>query len=193
VTSDNRVVFTDRPPERLENDIVVLVRAALDHLDGLQAAIETSYLELQPWMDWIGDAPQSVDATREYLATRAKLWDDGEDFGFSMLDPVADEVIGNCALMTRQGPATLEIGYWVRSDRAAAGVATAAAALLTQAGLAMDGIETIEIHHDAANRASGRIPEKLGYRETSRYDVERGDPRQAGTNVIWQITREARP
>ncbi len=182
-----------RPPELLRDEIVVLVRATPDHLDGLQAAIETSHVELQPWMDWIDEEPQPRDATREHLSSRKEAWENGEEFGFTMLDPFTGEVIGNCALMARQGPGKLEIGYWVRSDRTGAGVATAAAALLTRAALALDGIEIVEIHHDAANHASARVPEKLGFVETARDAVEPGDPRQAGINVVWQLSRAARP
>ena len=181
-----------RPPERLVSDPVVLVRAAIEHLDGLQAAIETSFVELQPWMDWIGEVPQSRDATRNHLEERPGAWETGEAFGYTMTDPATGEVIGNCSLMSRRGPGILEVGYWVRSDRAGAGVATAAASLLTEAGLVLDGIDSIEIHHDAANTASGRIPQKLGYVETARHTVEKDDPRQAGIDVTWQLTRTAR-
>jgi RimJ/RimL family protein N-acetyltransferase len=185
-------VIAARPPELLRDELVVLVRATPDHLDGLQAAIETSHPELQPWMDWAGVEPQSRQETREHLSSRREAWEKGEDFGFTMLDPQTGEVIGNCTLMTRQGPGTLEIGYWVRSDRAGAGVASSAAALLTGAGLALEGIVAIEIHHDAANHASARIPEKLGYREATRYEVERDDPRQSGIHVVWRISRTTR-
>jgi RimJ/RimL family protein N-acetyltransferase len=181
-----------QPPDRLESDAVVLVRAEIDHLDGLQAAIETSFVELQPWMDWIGEVPQPVEQTRRHLEERAGLWSSGETFSYTMTAPDTGEVIGNCSLMARRGPGRLEIGYWVRSDRAGAGVATAAAALLTDAAFAIAGIEVVEIHHDAANVASGRIPEKLGFRQTARWAVEKDDPRQAGIDVVGELSRADR-
>ena len=180
------------PPERLANDIVVLERATTAHLAGLHAAIVASHRELQRWMDWVGEEPQTIETTRDWLDDRPKAWDDREEFGFTMLDSHTGEVIGNCALMTRRGPGTLEIGYWVRSDRSGAGVATAAATLLTEAGLDVEGIETIEIDHDAANHASARVPEKLGYAEVTGQVADTDNAAESVVDMVWQITRAMR-
>jgi hypothetical protein len=56
--------------------------------------------------------------------------------------------------------------------------------MLTEAGLAVEGVDIVEIHHDAANVASGRIPEKLGYTEAQRRDVEIDNPGECGVEVI---------
>jgi ribosomal-protein-serine acetyltransferase len=181
------------PSGRLVGESVVLERVRLAHLDGLQAALETSHAELRQFMDWAGETPQGIEVTREFVETRIVAWSTGEEFTFVMTDPPTGEVIGVCSLMTRQGPGRLEIGYWVRSDRAGAGVATAASGLLTDAGLAVDGVLIVEIHHDAANVASGRIPEKLGYVQARRREVEIDCPGECGVEVIWEITRAARP
>jgi len=180
------------PQARLISPLVVLDRARMEHLDGLHAAVHLTHAELRQFMDWVGEEPQPLEATIDFLASRAPLWVQRDEFSYAMTDPVTDEVIGMCSLMTRQGPGRLEIGYWVRTDRAGAGVATAAAELLTDAGLAIDGIEIVEIHHDAANVASGRVPEKLGYVEVSRTGVEVDSPGEVGVEVIWEITRSAR-
>lgn len=176
-------------PGHLVSESVVLERVRLAHLDGLQAALETSHAELRRFMDWAGETPQGIEVTREFVETRIAAWSTGEELTFVMTDPPTGEVIGVCSLMTRQGPGRLEIGYWVRSDRAGAGVATAAAGLLTDVGLAVDGVDIVEIHHDAANVASARIPEKLGYAEALRRDVEIDSPGEIGVEVIWEITR----
>ena len=65
--------------------------------------------------------------------------------------------------MARIGDGGLEIGYWVHPGFTGRGVATAAAAALTEAALALPGIDRVEIHHDILNLASGRVPAKLGY------------------------------
>lgn len=178
------------PPDRLESDAVVLVRSRPSHIDGLQRAIEISHPELHQFMDWAAEAePQRREVTLDFLASRQVAWRDGEAFNFSMTDPASGEIVGSCALMARQGPGRLEIGYWVRSDRAGAGIATAAAALLTDAGFEIRDIEIVQIHHDAANVASGRVPEKLGYTEAVRREVEIDSPGEDGIEVIWEITK----
>jgi RimJ/RimL family protein N-acetyltransferase len=156
-------------------------------------AIQTSHDELRRWMDWMTDEPRTNAQSVEFVESSEAEWDAGEAFNYVMTDPQTDEVIGICGLMTRPGPRRLEIGYWVRSDRAGAGIATAAATLLTDAGLAVDGIDIVEIHHDAANVASARIPEKLGYTEAVRREVEIDSPGECGIEVIWEITNAGRP
>jgi RimJ/RimL family protein N-acetyltransferase len=181
------------PAGRLVSEAVVLERARMEHLDGLQHAIHASHAELREFMDWVDEEPQPIQVTIQFLAERAEVWVQLEEFAYAMTDPLTSEVIGVCSLMARNGPGRLEVGYWVRSDRAGAGVATAAAELLTDAGLAVDGVDIVEIHHDAANVASGRIPEKLGYTVAIRRDVEIDAPGEVGVEVIWEITRSARP
>lgn len=182
------------PPERLTHDLVVLVRATPSHLMGLHAAIESSHAELYPWMDWVDRSPQPLDVTRSFLEARADAWRTREEFAYAMTDPVSAEVIGMCSLMARAGPGRLEIGYWVRTDRTGAGIATAAADLLTDAGLAVHAIDIVEIHHDEANTASGRIPEKLGYLEVSRraVGIDPRNPGESGVEVIWELMRSER-
>ena len=176
------------PPERLAGTVVVLERARLDHLDGMQAALEFSHAELREWMDWAGDDPQSREATEEFLESRGPAWEAGTKYGFTMTDPVTAEVVGVCALMRRIADGGLEVGYWVRSDRAGRGLATEAARLLTDAALALPDIDHVEIHHDEANVASGRVPEKLGYVAVDRQSVERLNPGEVGVSVVWRIT-----
>ena len=157
---------------------------------GLTEAINRSHAELLAFMDWMTEQPQSIQMSGEFVESSEADWDAGITYNFAMTDPTTGEVIGVCGLMTRPGPRRLEIGYWVRTDRTGAGVATAAATLLTEAGLRISGIDIVEIHHDAANLASGRIPDKLGYVEAVRREVEIDSPGECGIEVIWEITRD---
>lgn len=184
---------TPEPPTSLTHDLVVLERTRPRHVDGVTDAINRSHAELLAFMDWMTDEPRTTEMSRAFVESSEADWDAGVTFGYTMTDPSTHEVIGVCGLMTRPGPRRLEIGYWVRTDRAGAGIATAAATLLTEAGLAVDGIDIVEIHHDAANVASGRIPEKLGYTESARREVEIDNPGECGIEVIWEITNAVRP
>lgn len=175
------------PPERLVGERVVLERATVAHLEGMQAALELSHPELTTWMDWAGDEPQTRDATREFLQSRGPAWEAGSEYGFAVTDPTTSEVIGMCGLMRRIGEGGLEIGYWVRSDRAGRGVATEAARLLTEAALSLPDIDHVEIHHDEANAASGRVPDKLGYTLVERQSVEPQNPGEVGVSLVWRL------
>jgi RimJ/RimL family protein N-acetyltransferase len=58
---------------------------------------------------------------------------------------------------------TGEIGYWVRSDETAKGVATEATAALVRVGFEELGFHRLTLRIAVGNRASERVAEKLGF------------------------------
>jgi RimJ/RimL family protein N-acetyltransferase len=62
------------------------------------------------------------------------------------------------------GADRVEVGYWLRGDAGGNGYATEAAAAAMAIGLALPGIERVEIRCDAANAPSAAIPRRLGFR-----------------------------
>lgn len=179
----------DPPSERIEGSTLVLERSRVGHAAGVLEGIVASLPELQEFMDWAADEPTSLAAKQDWLGDREAAWDEGREFNFVMVDRETDEVIGVCGLMARIGPGALEIGYWVRSDHTGRGVATEAARLLTEAASTVPGVGHVEIRHDLANVASGRVPEKLGYTEIARNDVEIDNPGEIGVQVVWRLNR----
>jgi len=143
---------------------LVLRAWGMEHAGRLLAAVEASLPELRPWMPWARE-PVDIESVRAYLE------DHGTATAFGLFD--ADgEVVGALGLHDRQGPGTLEIGYWVRSDRTGRGYATAAARALTEVGFAcFPDVDRMMIRCHPDNRASAAIPPKLGYRlDTDRID-----------------------
>jgi len=178
----------DRPPEILDSAAVSLVRARPVHAAGLTDAVQRSLPELLMFMDWAADAPSDTAGYEDNLTEADARWDADRAYDYVIFDPATDEVIGRCGLMRRQGPGVIEIGYWVRSDRAGAGLATEAARLLTEAALQLVDVDRIVIHHDEANGASGRVAEKLGYTISERRRVEIDLPGETGVEVVWSLT-----
>lgn len=176
------------PPESLSHGQVTLRRWCRDDEAALLAAVIESQEELRRWMPWA----QSYDRDRaaEFLSDCQAQWASGSDFPFAIV--VGRQIVGGAGLHGRGGDAGLEIGYWVHSDWTGRGIATDAAAALTDAALALPGIDRVEIHHDAGNVASGRIPAKLGYTklgERPPRDLWPAAPADVGTEVVWQFTR----
>ncbi len=153
-------------------------------------AVQRSLPELLLFMDWAAEAPVDGAGYEPNLIDAEVNWDTDQGYDYVMLDPASGDVIGRCGLMRRQGPAVIEIGYWVRSDRAGAGIATEAARLLTEAGHGLSDVGTIVIHHDEANGASGRVAEKLGYSISERRRVEIDLPGESGMEVVWALTTD---
>lgn len=91
--------------------------------------------------------------------------------------------------MRRIAKKGLEIGYWVHPAFTGQGFATRAAQALTTLGLSLPGVSHIEIHHDKANVASGRVPLKLGFELVGERPVEAAAPGETGVHCIWRTTR----
>jgi RimJ/RimL family protein N-acetyltransferase len=159
-----------------------------DDAAALLTAVMESQQHLRPWMPWADHYGE--DRAAEYLRECDAQWASGDAFTYAII--VGDQIVGSTGLHRRVGDGGLEIGYWVHGEWTGRGIATDAVAALTDAALALPGIDRVEIYHDAANVASGRIPAKLGYTrlgEQPARDLWPPAPGETGTDVIWQITR----
>ena len=88
-----------------------------------------------------------------------------EDFVYGVFSEDESQVIGGAGLQTRVGDGAYEIGYWVHAGHVGRGIATAVASALTRVGIELGGADRIEIHVEAGNEISCRIPRRLGYVE----------------------------
>jgi RimJ/RimL family protein N-acetyltransferase len=154
----------------------------------LHAAIVESTDHLRPWMPWIAAEPLTVE-DREILISSvfAKGWESESDFAYGMF--MRGQLVGGCGLHRLDVEDGLEIGYWVRVGRTGRGLATVATQMLCHAAFQMDGIAWVEIHHDRANIASGRIPAKLGFALVREVDDEITAPGEIGMSVQWRLER----
>lgn len=173
------------PPETLDAAGVGLRRWQASDLDPLLASIDRSLAHLRPWMPW-ASADDLRAGTAGYLAQSDADWAAGTAFNYAI--ELAGRLVGSTGLMARIGPGGLEIGYWVDVDHVRQGIASRAAAALTEAGLALPGVDHIEIRHDAANDASAAVPRRLGFHEVGRAPVDPAAPGESGVHVTWRLT-----
>jgi ribosomal-protein-serine acetyltransferase len=177
----------DRPPEQMSNAAVTLRRWRAGDAELSYRLVSESLEHLRPWMAWATDEYALADA-QEYMDRCEADWTDGSAFQYLVL--AGGEPAGSAGLMARIGSGGLEIGYWVHPGFVNKGIATAAAAALTDAALQLPAIDRVEIQHDVLNLASERVPVKLGYSHVdtrqSRFALAPGD---SGTAKVWRITR----
>ena len=176
------------PPESLSYGQVSLRRWRRDDAAALLAVVIESQEHLRPWMPWADDYHE--DRAAEYLRGCEAQWASGHAFAYAIF--VGDQIVGSIGLHNRVGNGGLEVGYWVHGEWTGRGIATDAVAALTDAALTLPGIDRVEICHDAANAASGRIPAKLGYArlgERPARDLWPLAPGEIGTEVVWQFAR----
>jgi RimJ/RimL family protein N-acetyltransferase len=157
---------------------IVVRPYTVDDAPALHAAILESIEHLRPWMPWIAAEPLTLEERVEWL----RGVHDAEGIF------VGDTCVGGTGLHDRIGPTGREIGYWVRVGWTGRGIATEAARQLTARAFTIRGIDHVEIHHDKANVASGRVPAKLGYTQIGEFPMERLAPAHTGIAVHWRIS-----
>lgn len=175
------------PPESLEWGSLRLDRWRTDDRDDLYAAVQASRPELETFMVWARN--YELSGAEWFLNDAVQAWENRTAFNYRASLPGDARVLAGVGLMARQGPGVLEIGYWVHGDARRRGVAWRASAALTSAGLALPGVDRIEIHHDPRNTASAGIPAKLGY--TRLPDLVAGPPgREDEAMVAWVVRQD---
>lgn len=154
--------------------------------EALQAAVASSVEHLRPWMPWAAVVP-TVEEERELIAAAEANWRGGGDAMYGVF--AGDTIVGGTGLHRRAGPDTLEIGYWIHVDHIGRGYATELSAALTDLAFTVDGIEHVEIHHDAANVRSAAVPRKLGFAHVATARREPLAPRHSGAEWSWRVDR----
>jgi RimJ/RimL family protein N-acetyltransferase len=185
--SDDRIMDeTRRPAEELTHEGVTLRRWRAADAELACQLVAESAEHLRPWLTWAAD--YTPEAAADFVAGCEREWAAGTAFNYLVSEK--GEPAGSAGLMARIGPGGLEIGYWVRPDRTGRGIATSAAAALTEAAFGLPGIGRVEIMHDLSNAPSGQIPRKLGY---ARVGTIAGRfpraPGECGTSVVWRMVR----
>ncbi len=178
----------EQPAESLCSGRIELRRWRTGDLDILVRAISESLDHLSPWMPWA--AEHGRQRTADFLARSQEEWETGKSFAYAI---TSDSVlVGSCALMRRIGAGGVDIGYWLHPHWTGRGLATMASAALVDQGFRLAGIDRVEIHHDAANSASGAVPRRLGFTEIERRPApeEPAAPGEVGVDVIWRMTAQ---
>jgi RimJ/RimL family protein N-acetyltransferase len=173
------------PPGEVVLDGLVLRRYQRDDAPALAVAVGESLEHLRPWMPWIALEPTTLHEREELLKRWDHDWAEGTGYTYGMFR--GDRVVGGAGLMRRIANNGLEIGYWVHPAFTGRGFATRAAQALTTLGLSLPGVTHIEIHHDKANVASGRVPFKLGFEMVGEQAVKAAAPGETGLSCVWRV------
>ena len=177
----------DAPPSEIELDEFVLRRYQVEDASALADAVSESLEHLRPWMPWIALEPTTLKDRVKLFAQWDRDWSEGVQYSYGMFRET--RVVGGAGLMRRIATDGLEIGYWVHVEFVGRGFATRAAGVLTTLGLSLSGVSHIEIHHDKANVASGRVPQKLGFDMVGEQPAKAEAPGNTGVNLIWRMDR----
>ena len=153
------------PPARFDLGDAVLRWSEVGDAPRLAAAARASFEHLRPWMTWATSLDVMTDpAMAAFLTGAIEKRAEGTEVAYSLWTPDERTVLGGAGIHDRVGAGSLEIGYWLAASATGRGLVTRAAALLTDAALAAEGVERVEIHCDEANARSAAVAARLGYR-----------------------------
>ena len=164
-------------------DMDVAVRKlVVEDAPAVHSAILESIDHLRPWMPWAANEPTTLTERVEWISSVS------ESVGIF----VGETFVGCAGLHDRISPTGREIGYWVRAGWTGRGIATAVVRLLVDQAFSSPGIDHLEIHHDKANVASSRVPERLGFTLVREVPDEIAAPGECGVSCEWLLRREQR-
>jgi len=132
--------------------------------DEMAAAVQASQMELNEWLPWAHLGYSKGDAVN-YIRDSVRSWREERayDLAIRKLDE-PDRHIGNISVwFVSRSFKTGEIGYWVRTDEAANGIATEVAARALQMAFEELKMHRVILRIAVGNRASERVAEKLGF------------------------------
>lgn len=132
--------------------------------DLLKDCVDSSLPELVARMPWAAAEPQTHAEKIELLRGMRSRFDADTEWVMGIFTPDESLQLGGTGLNPRDvEPGALQIGYFVRTDRAGQGIAGRAAGILTDVALRICGAERVQIMVEPDNTASLRIPRRLGY------------------------------
>ncbi|RLI63925.1 MAG: N-acetyltransferase [Promethearchaeia archaeon] len=157
----------------------------------LAQSISESLEHLKPWMPWVHSEPEKIEMKVNRLRRMRASFDLNKEFIFGIFTPDERRLIGGTGFHPRNGPNSIEIGYWININYINQGYGTEITAALTKIAFEIYNIHLVEIHCDPKNVASATIPKKLNFQHEAtlrdRVLNERGEPRDA---MIWSINLE---
>lgn len=178
---------------KLGDEDLELRRARMSEAPLLARAVRDSLPELGEFLPW-ADASYDAEVARGFLRFCAEQAKAERSQHLSIFGCEDGALLGGVSLDFRRAFQSAELGYWVRSDRAGAGIATQAAGLMMAAGFERFGLRRIFLTCDVANRGSRRVAEKLGMRREGRlreYVLRGEEPRDHHLYAL--LAREFRP
>jgi RimJ/RimL family protein N-acetyltransferase len=181
---------TATPPARVDIGGDAYLRwATVDDAGAIARAVGESLDHLKPWMPWADAQSADAEFQRGRLRNQPQQRERAEEWQYGVFAIADDALLGSIGLMTRRGPGTLEIGYWLHVDAGGRGVMTNAARALTEVGLHVFDVDQMIIACDEANTRSAAIPKRLGY---TLERVERRAPEapgETGRTQLWVADR----
>lgn len=126
----------------------------------LYRAIRQSFEQLHRWMFWCHEN-YSIEETEEWVLRQFKLYEEGLEYEM-LIENQDGKILGACGLNHLDPNRCANLGYWVRTDCANAGVATRAVQQLLDWARQNTNLMRLEIVASIKNGPSNAVAQKCG-------------------------------
>jgi RimJ/RimL family protein N-acetyltransferase len=181
---------TISPPERIQlGDDLMLRWVTVGDAAAIARSVGESLEHLRRWMPWADEKSADTAFQRGRLREQLQQRKRGEEWQYGFFRDGDDTFLGSMGIMTRRGPGTLEIGYWLHVNEEHQGLVTSGACALTEIGLGLSGIHHMIIVCDEGNARSAAVPQRLGYTldRVEPHAIEA--PSETGRMQFWMTDR----
>lgn len=181
-----------RPPRCLAAGEIELAPVWEVDEDEYTAAQVASHAHLARFEGWAQAVP-TVAATRSWFDLCRQGWETGHRFVYGVLAE-RRSLVGSVGLHLLPGDLdAYTVGYWTVESACNRGYATLAAAAATHAAFGLAHVTRVEVHCDAANAVSARIPRRLGFELTGTRSRPLTAPAQLGRDLVFACGRDGYP
>jgi RimJ/RimL family protein N-acetyltransferase len=130
-------------------------------VSALFEAVRESFEALSPWMPWC-HSQYALSEADEWVEKQIAAFNEGAEYHFAIVAE-GNRLVGACGLngISRENQLA-NLGYWVRTSCAGAGIATQATRLLVAWAFENTSLNRLEILVAVRNRPSLRVAAKAG-------------------------------
>jgi RimJ/RimL family protein N-acetyltransferase len=146
---------------RLDDGVITLRPPAPDDVDAITEACQDP--EIPRWTRV--PSPYTRDHAVEFVERSARMWQNGTDAPFVIVDAETSELLGAIGVHRLggedDGP---EVGYWLAHDARGRGLATRALEMVSDWTCNELGVRRLLLQADVRNAASRRVADKARFR-----------------------------
>jgi [ribosomal protein S5]-alanine N-acetyltransferase len=124
----------------------------------------TRYAGFNDGMQW--EPPATVDELDQPLRAQILDWEAGRTFGFTIADPVSNQLMGRIGIRKTDLINVWNLGFWIHPEYQGKGYMTESLTAMLEFGFDRLGATKIEARHAIWNKGSQRVLQKVGMKFT---------------------------
>ncbi|MFY0651187.1 MAG: GNAT family N-acetyltransferase [Cyclobacteriaceae bacterium] len=170
--------------DQIHSKNLLIRKLKLSDATEMQQLLERNKTYMLPWIPWAKDEPESIETKKEKIRNWNGKFLLDQTYSYGLFDG-QETMVGLVFLFTRQGDGILEIGYIIDHLQAGKGYATESSYVMTKLCFHHIKVDKVVIHCNSENVASGKIPEKLGYKLEASVKNPIDENGNRETMMIW--------